>query len=36
MNSLTGSGEWFDDVRVGDAFASALTVTETHIVLAAG
>jgi acyl dehydratase len=36
MNSLTGSGEWFDDVRVGDAFASALTVTETHIVLGAG
>jgi len=36
MNALHGSGRWFDDVRVGDAFTSALTVTETHIVLGAG
>lgn len=36
MNGLTGSGQWFDDVRIGDAFASALTITETHIVLGAG
>jgi acyl dehydratase len=36
MNGLAGSGQWFDDVRVGDTFASALTVTETHIVLGAG
>ena len=33
---MLGSGKWFDDVRVGDSFASALTVTETHIVLGAG
>jgi 3-hydroxybutyryl-CoA dehydratase len=36
MNGLQGSGKWFDDVRVGDTFASALTITETHIVLGAG
>lgn len=36
MNGLVGSGKWFDDVHVGDTFASALTVTETHIVLGAG
>ena len=36
MNTLLGSGRWFDEVAVGDAFASALTVTETHIVLGAG
>ena len=36
MNALGGSGKWFDDVRVGDAFSSALTITETHIVLGAG
>jgi acyl dehydratase len=36
MNALQRSGAWFDDVRVGDTFASALTVTETHIVLGAG
>src|SRR6476659_9821501 len=36
MNALQGSGAWFDDVRVGDTFASALTVTETHIVMGAG
>ncbi|MEO8536310.1 MAG: MaoC/PaaZ C-terminal domain-containing protein [Betaproteobacteria bacterium] len=36
MNALQGSGAWFDDVRVGDRFSSAVTVTETHIVLGAG
>ena len=36
MNALAGSGKWFDDVRIGDAFSSALTITETHIVLGAG
>ena len=36
MNGLVGSGRWFDDVKVGDAFASALTVTETHIVVGGG
>ena len=36
MSTLLGSGKWFDEVAVGDTFASALTVTETHIVLGAG
>ena len=36
MNGETGSGAWFDEVRVGDRFARALTVTETHLVLGAG
>jgi acyl dehydratase len=36
MNGLHGSGRWFDDVRVGDTFSSALTVTETHIVVGGG
>ncbi len=36
MNGLVGSGKWFDEVRVGDTFASALTVTETHIVIGGG
>ncbi|HLX29670.1 MAG TPA: MaoC family dehydratase [Casimicrobiaceae bacterium] len=36
MNGLVGSGKWFEDVHVGDTFESALTVTETHIVLGAG
>ena len=36
MNGLIGSGRWFDEVRVGDTFASALTITETHIVIGAG
>lgn len=36
MNALQGSGAWFDDVRVGDRFESAVTVTETHIVMGAG
>ena len=36
MNGLVGSGRWFDDVRSGDAFSSALTITETHIVVGAG
>lgn len=29
-------GKWYDEVRVGDAFGSALTVTETHLVLGSG
>jgi 3-hydroxybutyryl-CoA dehydratase len=29
-------GKWYDETRVGDSFSSALTVTETHLVLAAG
>ena len=36
MNALHGSGAWFDDVRVGNSFSSAVTITETHIVLGAG
>ena len=36
MNGNTGSGAWFDEVRVGDRFARTLTVTETHLVLGAG
>ena len=36
MNGLIGSGRWYDDVSVGDTFASALTITETHIVVGAG
>ena len=33
---MNGSGARYDDVRVGDTFASTLTVTETHLVLGAG
>jgi len=29
-------GKWYDEVSVGDGFGSSLTVTETHLVLAAG
>lgn len=29
-------GKHFDEVRAGDQFSSALTVTETHLVMAAG
>jgi len=29
-------GKWYDETRVGDSFGSSLTVTETHLVLAAG
>lgn len=29
-------GKWYDEVKVGDSFASRLTVTETHIVLGSG
>ena len=29
-------GKWYDEVKVGDAFGDSLTVTETHLVLAAG
>jgi len=36
MNGLVGSGRWFGELAVGDAFSSALTITETHIVMGAG
>ena len=36
MNGLQGSGKWFDETRIGDTFASAMTITETHIVMGAG
>jgi acyl dehydratase len=36
MNAIEGSGRRFADVRVGDTFSSALTITETHIVMGAG
>lgn len=29
-------GKWYDDVRSGDRFGDEVTVTETHLVLAAG
>lgn len=29
-------GKHYDDVQVGDSFGTALTITETHLVLAAG
>jgi acyl dehydratase len=29
-------GKWYDEVKVGDRFSTGLTVTETHLVLAAG
>ena len=28
-------GKWYDEVAVGESFSDSLTVTETHIVLAA-
>ncbi len=29
-------GKWYDEIKVGDSFASSLTVTETHLVLGSG
>lgn len=29
-------GRYYDEIKVGESFGSALTVTETHLVLAAG
>jgi len=29
-------GKWYDEVAMGDRFAAGLTVTEAHLVLAAG
>jgi len=29
-------GKWYEEVKVGDAFGDGITVTETHLVLAAG
>lgn len=36
MNGLTESGKRFDEVHIGDRFESAITITETHLVLGAG
>ncbi len=33
---MNPSGRWFDEVAIGETFASSLTITETHLVLAAG
>ena len=33
---MDGSGQWFDDVKLGETFASTMTITETHLVLGAG
>jgi 3-hydroxybutyryl-CoA dehydratase len=30
------NGKWYDDVRVGERFGARVTVTEAHLVLAAG
>jgi 3-hydroxybutyryl-CoA dehydratase len=30
------TGKWYDETRVGETFGASLTVTETHLVLAAG
>jgi 3-hydroxybutyryl-CoA dehydratase len=30
------TGKWFDETKVGDTFDASITVTETHLVLAAG
>jgi len=30
------NGKWYDDVQVGERFGASVTVTETHLVLAAG
>ena len=30
------AGKWFEETKVGDTFSASLTVTETHLVLAAG
>lgn len=30
------TGKWFDETKVGDTFGASVTVTETHLVLAAG
>jgi len=29
-------GKWYDEVTVGERFGASVTVTETHLVLAAG
>ena len=34
--SATVHGYWFDEVAVGDTFASTVTITEAHLVLSAG
>lgn len=34
--SATIHGYWFDEVAVGDTFASTVTITEAHLVLSAG
>lgn len=34
--SAAARGRWFDELHVGEAFGSAVTITETHLVLSAG
>ena len=36
MTGLDGSGVRYDDAKLGETFASTMTVTETHLVLGAG
>lgn len=33
---MDGSGHWFDDLKVGDRFSRAVTITEAHLVTSAG
>ena len=33
---VDGSGRWYDEVALGEAFSRTLTITETHLVLGAG
>jgi acyl dehydratase len=35
-SGMDGSGVWYDEVSVGDAFSRTLTITEAHLVLGAG
>jgi 3-hydroxybutyryl-CoA dehydratase len=30
------TGKWFEETKAGDTFCASLTITETHLVLAAG
>jgi 3-hydroxybutyryl-CoA dehydratase len=34
--SMVFHGKWYDETKVGDSFSDSLTVTETHLVMAAG
>jgi 3-hydroxybutyryl-CoA dehydratase len=33
---MTAQGRWFDELAVGDTFARAVTITDTHLVMSAG